>query len=130
MHWPRKSTMQHTKWFRWWRIFWGGMNVSFVYLTYSNFQRQILCNLVEGYKKNKWARRHLWKILQEAKELNIPHRNCMKTKQELEKAIVDTQRMYNYNIIGNDTHICIQNKKIIERTFKTRLMENTIRKLT
>ena len=54
----------------------------------------------------------------------------MKTKQELEKAIVDTQRMYKYNIIGNDTHICIQNKKIIERTFKTRLMENTIRKLT
>ena len=32
------------------------------------------------------------KLLQEAKELNIPYRNCMKTKQELEKAIIETQR--------------------------------------
>ena len=34
------------------------------------------------------------KLLQEAKELNIAHRNCMKTKRELEKTIFETQRKY------------------------------------
>ena len=29
-------------------------------------------------------------LLEKAKELNIPRRDCMKTKKELEKAIKDT----------------------------------------
>ena len=48
------------------------------------------------------------KLLQEAKELNIPYRNCMKTKQELEKAIIETQRTYKYIIFGNDTPTCAE----------------------
>ena len=34
------------------------------------------------------------KMLQEAKELNIHRRNCLKTKQEPGKAVVETQRKY------------------------------------
>ena len=33
-------------------------------------------------------------LLQKAKELNIPRQNCMKTKQELEKAMKDTFIVY------------------------------------
>ena len=33
-------------------------------------------------------------LLKKAKELNIPHRNCIKTKEELEKAIKDIITKY------------------------------------
>ena len=38
-----------------------------------------------------------------AKELNISRRNCMKTKEELEKAIKDTITKYKEIIFGPDT---------------------------
>ena len=44
----------------------------------------------------------LSQLLQEAKDLNILCRNCTKTKQELEKAIVETQCKYRGTIFGND----------------------------
>ena len=39
-------------------------------------------------------------------ELNIPRQNCMKTRLDLEKAIVETQHKYNDIIFGNDSRIC------------------------
>ena len=41
------------------------------------------------------------KKTQEAKGLNIARGNCMKSCQELEKAIVETQRNYKDIIFGN-----------------------------
>ena len=47
-------------------------------------------------------------MLQEAKELNIPRRNCVKTKQELEKAIKDTIIRYKEIVFGADSPICMK----------------------
>ena len=42
-----------------------------------------------------------------AKELNIPHRNCMKTNEELEEAIKDTIKDYKEIVFGPDTPVCM-----------------------
>ena len=42
-------------------------------------------------------------LLELAKKLNIPHRNCMKTNVELEEAIKDTITRYKEIIFGSDT---------------------------
>ena len=47
-------------------------------------------------------------LLELAKKLNIPRRNCMKTKEELEKAIKDTIKVYKEIIFGSDTPICME----------------------
>ena len=41
-------------------------------------------------------------LLELAKKLNIPHRNCMKTKEELEEAIKDTTTRYKEIIFNSD----------------------------
>ena len=41
-------------------------------------------------------------LLELEKKLNIPHRNCMKTKEELEETIKDTITMFKENIFGSD----------------------------
>ena len=46
-------------------------------------------------------------LLELAKNLNIPRRNCMKTKEELEKAIKDTITMCREIIFSSDTAACI-----------------------
>ena len=46
-------------------------------------------------------------MLEKAKELNIHSRNCMKTKQEVEKAIKDTIGKYKEIISGVDSPICL-----------------------
>ena len=46
-------------------------------------------------------------LLELAKKLNIPHRNCMKTKEELEKAIKDTIKGCKEIIFGLDTPVCM-----------------------
>ena len=50
----------------------------------------------------------LSKLLQETKELNIPRRNCMKTKQDLEKPIIERQCKYKDIIFENYTPICTE----------------------
>ena len=50
----------------------------------------------------------LSKLLEEAKELNMPRRNCMKAKQELQKAIAETQLKYKDIFFGNDASIYTQ----------------------
>ena len=48
----------------------------------------------------------LLKLLQEAQELNIPDRDCRKTKQKLEKTITQTKHKNKDIIFENDTLIC------------------------
>ena len=75
-------------------------------------------------------------LLEKAKELNIPRRNCMKTKQELEKAIKDTIIKYKEIIFGADIPICIKcldelrKQQIIEeKVYDQKLVGNAIRRL-
>ena len=46
-------------------------------------------------------------LLELAKKLNIPCRNCMKTKEELQEAIKDTITKYKEIIFGSDTPVCM-----------------------
>ena len=47
-------------------------------------------------------------LLKKAKELNITRQNCMKAKEELEKAIKDTITKYKEIIFGADTPISMR----------------------
>ena len=71
-----------------------------------------------------------------AKELNISRRNCMKTKEELEKAIKDTITKYKEIIFGPDTPVCLtfldeyQKQQVIDKkVYDQKLMDDTLRKL-
>ena len=75
-------------------------------------------------------------LLEPAKKLNIPRRNCMKTKEELEKATRDTIAKYKEIIFGADTPACmtclneLRKKQIIdEKVQDQKLMDDTVRKL-
>ena len=45
--------------------------------------------------------------LELARKLNIPRRNCMKTKEELEEAVKDTIKNYNEVIFSADSPVCM-----------------------
>ena len=71
-----------------------------------------------------------------AKKLNILHRNCTKTKEELEKAIKGTIIMYKEIIFSSDTPTCmacldeLPNQQVIDQhMYDQKLMEDTMRKL-
>ena len=75
-------------------------------------------------------------LLELVKKLNIPRRNCMKTKEELEKAIKDTITKYKEIIFGPDSPVCmaglneLRKKQVIdEKVYDQKLMEDTVRKL-
>ena len=76
-------------------------------------------------------------LLELAKKLNIPRRNCMKTKAELEEAINDTIKGYKEIIFGSDTPLCmacldeLRKQQIIDQHVQDqRLINDMIRKLT
>ena len=46
-------------------------------------------------------------LLELAEKLNIPRRNCMKTKEELAEAIKDTTTKNKEIIFGSDTPPCM-----------------------
>ena len=46
-------------------------------------------------------------LLEVAKKLNIPRRNCMKTKEEFKEVIKDTVKGYKEIIFGSDTPVCM-----------------------
>ena len=46
-------------------------------------------------------------LLELAKALNIPRRNCMKTKEKLEEAIKDAFTLYKEIIFSSDTPTCM-----------------------
>ena len=75
-------------------------------------------------------------LLELAKKLNIPRRNCMKTKEELEEAIKDTIKRYKEIDFSSDTPACmtcldefwkqqISNQKVYDQKLK----DDTMRKL-
>ena len=75
-------------------------------------------------------------LLELAKKLNIPGRNCMKTKEELEEAMKDTIKGYKEIMFGLDTPVCmacldeLRKQQIIDQhMYDQRLMDDTIRKL-
>ena len=75
-------------------------------------------------------------LLELAKKLNIPRRNCMKTKEELEEAIKDTIKGYKEIIFGSDTPACMacldelrKQKAIDQHVYNQNLMDDMIRKL-
>ena len=75
-------------------------------------------------------------LLELAKKLNIPRRNCMKTKGELEELIKDTIKGYKAIIFGLNIPICmacldeLRRQQIIDQhVYDQRLMDDTIRKL-
>ena len=75
-------------------------------------------------------------LLELAKKLNIPHRNCMKTKEELEETIKDTINGYKEMLFGSDIPVCmtclgdLRKQQIIDQhLYDQRLMDDTIRKL-
>ena len=75
-------------------------------------------------------------LLELAKKLNIPRRNCMKTKEELQEAIKDTITRYKEIIFGSDIPTCmvcldeLRKQQIIDqKVYDQNLMEDTMRKL-
>ena len=75
-------------------------------------------------------------LLELAKKLNIPRRNCMKTKEELEEAIKDTIKVYKEIIFGSDTPVCmaclneLRKQQIIDQyVYDQKLMDDMIRRL-
>ena len=75
-------------------------------------------------------------LLEVAKKLNIPRRNCMKTKEEFKEVIKDTVKGYKDIIFGSDTPVCmacldeLQKQQIIDQyVYDQKLMDDTIRKL-
>ena len=74
-------------------------------------------------------------LLELAKKLDIPRRNCMKTKEELEEAIKNTITEYKEIISGSDTPTCmacldkLRKQQIIDQdVYDQRLMDDTLRK--
>ena len=75
-------------------------------------------------------------LLELAKKLNIPRRNCMETKEELEEAIKDTITVYKEIIFGLDNSTCmtcldeLRKQQVIDQhVYDQRLVDDTIRKL-
>ena len=75
-------------------------------------------------------------LLELAKKLNIPHQNCMKTKEELEEAIKGTITRYKEIIFGSDTSTCMEcldelwkQQIIAQKIYDQNLIEDTMRKL-
>ena len=75
-------------------------------------------------------------LLELAKKLNIPRRNCMKIKGDLEEAIKGTITRYKKIIFNSDTPTCMvrrdelrKQQAIDQYVHDQNLMEDTIRKL-
>ena len=75
-------------------------------------------------------------LLELVKKLNIPSRNCMKKKEELEEAIKDTITRYKEIIFGSDKLACmacldeLRKQQVIDQKIcDQKLMDDTMRKL-
>ena len=75
-------------------------------------------------------------MLELAKKLNIPRRNCMKAKEELEETIKYTIRGYKEIVFGSDTPACIacldelrKQQAIDQHVYDQKLMEDMMTKL-
>ena len=76
------------------------------------------------------------KLLEKAKELNIPRRNCTNTEQKHKKAIKDTIIKYKEIIFGVDSPICLawlnelwKQHLIDEKVYDKQLIDDALWKL-
>ena len=74
-------------------------------------------------------------MLELPKKLDIPRRNCMKTKEEFEETIPGTITMCKEIIFGSDTPVCVprldelRNRQVIDqKVYDQKLIEDTMRK--
>ena len=72
-------------------------------------------------------------LLELVRKLNIPRRNYLETKEELEEAIKDNMTMYKEIIFSSDTPICmvhlaeLRNQQAIDQhVYDQKLTEDTI----
>ena len=70
------------------------------------------------------------------KWLNIPRRNCMETKEELEEAIKDRLTEYKEIVFGPGTYACMtclaelwKQQVMDQKVYDQKLIEDTMRKL-
>ena len=77
-----------------------------------------------------------WLLLELAKKLNIPRRNCMKKKEELEEAIKENITRCKEIIFSSDTPtymVCLdelrKQQAINQYVYDQNLMEDTMKKL-
>ena len=75
-------------------------------------------------------------LLDFAKKLNIPRRNCMKRKEELQEGIKDTIKRYKETIFGAASHTCmaclgeLQRQQVLDKkVYDQKLIADTLRKL-
>ena len=75
-------------------------------------------------------------LLELAKRLNIPRRNCLGTKEQLKEAIKDTIKKYNKIIFGPYSPVyktCLnelqKQQDIDKKVFDQNLMDDMVRKL-
>ena len=75
-------------------------------------------------------------LLELAKRLNIPRRNCLGTKKQLKEAIKDTIKKYNKIIFGPYSPVyktCLnelqKQQDIDKKVFDQNLMDDMVRKL-
>ena len=75
-------------------------------------------------------------LLDFAKKLNIPRRNCMKRKEELEEGIKDTIKKYKETIFGAVSFACmaclgeLQRQQVLDKkVYDQKLIADTLRKL-
>lgn len=94
-----------------------GMNVTcrviqFMMKDFLRWHEHVLCIFIISYLRRHffitWLRvtKNLMRkktLVEKAKELHLPSRNCMNTKRELEKVVIDTIIKYKEIIFGVDT---------------------------
>ena len=75
-------------------------------------------------------------LLEFAKKLNIPRRNCMNTKEGIKEAIKETITGYKETIFGSNTPTCmvcldeLRKQQIIDQhVYDQRLIDDTMRQL-
>ena len=72
-------------------------------------------------------------LLELANNLNISRQNCMKTKEELKKAIKDTITKFREIIFATVCMTCLnklQNQQVFDKkVYDQKLMDDTMRKL-
>ena len=76
-------------------------------------------------------------LLELTKKLNIPRRNCMKTRVELEKTIKNTITKYKEIIFGPDSPVCMtcldehrKQQVIDKKVHDQKLMDDKLTRLT
>ena len=106
------------------------------FLRCKNEGKKDFCNLLEGYKIIVNEQDVVVRKSKRVKYTHIPHRNCMKTKEEVEKGIKDTITKYKEIIFGTYIPICmtcmdeLRKQQVIDKkAYDQKTTDDTVRKL-